>query len=222
MHLAKRDADGIPVERDADCDEIARRVFSNWIPDRGQREIRRELRADERRALEVRAAALADAMLPYDRSDKRARAKAEAYLAAMFAGFRSSRQQDDAAEAMVDVTAAVLRGFPLWVITRVCLSASRGEDGFNPRFAPNDSELYAAAQRLMLPYRKAMATTQALLSAPVEKPVPPPLKSIQGPRKAHISTEAAPPKPVDFGDGRHAQRVMADIAARRADREAQA
>jgi hypothetical protein len=165
---AKKTAEGLPVKFDRDTDfEIPRRLFSAFKPNVGPRELRREMRPDERAAIEARAAALELALRPFDPQDERATVTAS--IAAMFGGFRAMRQQGDDVESIATVTRAVLREFPAWAIAEACLRIARHETKIDPRFAPNDSEIIDVVRNVVSQYRDNLEQAKALLEAPVER-----------------------------------------------------
>jgi hypothetical protein len=167
---AKRDADGLSVAFDRECDlEMPRCLFSAWIPDAGQREIVRALTAGERAKLDTRAVALEQALTPY-LPDEGHRVSAE--IAAMFGGFRAMRQLGEDIAATVEITRRVLRQFPLWAIAKGCMLIAQGCCGLDRRYAPNDAEIYEVMAEIVRPYREALQRVLALLSAPVEEPKP--------------------------------------------------
>lgn len=205
---------------DRRCDVELQRLFSAWIPDDGARAVRRALTGEERGALMARERELAGALHPYLPGERDA---VEAQLAGMFTGFRSMRQQGEDAEGIVATTAAVLQPFPVWAIAKACMKIARREAGLDPRFAPNDTEIFGVVDAIVKDYRKTLATVEALLIAPVEGepralPAPPPIDPgeldamrlrLQGKLTSGPAFEKREP------DGKHAERVAADLAARR-------
>lgn len=195
------------------------KLFSAWIPNAGPRGIRRALSDTERQAVEARADELRGALHGYLDSERDA---VEAAIAAMLGGFRSMKQDGESAEGIVIVSAGVLRPFPLWAIEKGCLKIARGDTDLDRRFAPNDTEIYAVIDVIVKEYQKALATVEALLRAPVEIPCalpsPPPVteSDIEN-RLALIG------RPLSTGtalekrtvDGKHAERVAADLERRR-------
>lgn len=151
------------------CVDIARRVFSPWIPEVGPRELRRHLTGIERGLLDARANALRASLVPYSPEERR---KVQGMLAAMLGGFRNAKQRGEGAETMVEVTAAVLRDFPVWVIAETCIRIAQNKAGLDARFPPNDSEIHTVCERILLPYRRQLGEAEALLKAAVEKPKP--------------------------------------------------
>jgi hypothetical protein len=187
--------------------EIPRRLFVAWIPDDGPREIRRVLTADERWLLEARATALQDALRPFSENERN---MVRLTVSTLLGGYRAMRHHGEDVEGAVEVTLAVLRNFPAWAITRGCAKIARDgivRDGVSERrWAPNDAEISGIVGGIVREYQGHMRQAFALLTAPVEKPTPP-----------RPNLPAAPrPRPVRDG---YAQRVMADIEARRAKKE---
>jgi hypothetical protein len=162
----KRDAEGLPVTFDLECDrEIPKRVFSAWKEDRKAREIVRELSVSEHEILAVRATALEQALEPYRPVENE---QVRACIAAMFSGFRSMRQVGEEMSATVEITSNVSRSLPAWAIAKACMMIARGQTDLDNRFAPNDTEIFAVVEGIVRPYREALQRAHALLSAPVE------------------------------------------------------
>jgi hypothetical protein len=146
------------------------RLWSNWIPSDRARSVVRELRNDERTALERRAEGLRRALVPYSQLDDD---RVAASVATMFGGFRSLRQQGDDAVAAVDGAMLALRSFPAWAIEKGCLAIQRGEaPQLDTRYPPNDAQICRIVTDIVKPYRAALTSANALLSAPVEPPAP--------------------------------------------------
>jgi hypothetical protein len=164
---AKLTADGLPVFFDGEVDVAIPGRLICFRPDHGPVEIRRPMEAVERGAVEARAAALEIALAPFSVEEK---PQLEASVGAMFAGFRSMRQQGEDIESTVAITLAVLREFPAWAITKVCLKIARHEAGFDQRFAPNDAELASAVSKIIDPYRRNLRQARQLLDAVVDSP----------------------------------------------------
>jgi hypothetical protein len=165
---AKKTAEGLPVKFDQEADyEIPRRLFSAFKPAVGHREIKRNMRADERVVIEARGAALELALQPFDPSADRTTVNAS--IAAMLGGFRSMRQEGEDLQSVATVTRAVLREFPAWAITQGCLKIARRETKIDPRYAPNDSQIHEVVQAIVAPYRENMEMAQSLLAASVEQ-----------------------------------------------------
>lgn len=171
----------------------------------------RPLAGDERAMLEGRAAALRAGLAGYSGGVIHL---VDAALGAMLGGFRSMRQEGAEVSAILEVLRGVLAPFPLWAIERGCLAIARGETGLDKRFAPNDAEICGMVAGIVRPYRKTLATIEALLAASVEPP------------EARRALGQAP-RPVSRGDGRftlpgdgkHVERVAAELAAGKAVRE---
>lgn len=201
---ARKEPDGLPVKFDREVDlEIPQRLIC-WRPDHGPFELRREMRSDERAVVEARFAALELALRPYN--DQQV-GEINASIGAMLAGFRSMRQQGDDVESTIAITRAVLREFPAWAILQGCLKIARRETRCDPRFAPNDAEISDVIRSIIKPYQEARAAATALLGAVIQQGALPQ-------RGSGRETHREPP--LAAGDGKHGQRVLADIAARKA------
>lgn len=214
-----------PPYFDRYCDIELAKLFTGVIVTGRPREIVRELLPDERTALERRVAELQSALQPYG-ADERDMVLAE--IAAMLSGFRSMRHQGDDVDGIVNASASVLAPFPLWAIAKGCMKIARREAGLNPSFAPNDTEIYGLVDAIVRDYRKTLETIEALLAAPVDQ-----VRALPAPQPCRGEVEArlgrplqpAPYLPVREGgdrapDGRHAARVAADLADRKARRDA--
>jgi hypothetical protein len=209
---AKRDANGLPVRLDQECDiDLPRRLFAPWIPDTGPRAIARALSAEERAKIEARATALEDALKPFTRNDEHA---VRASINGLFSGYRTMRQLGEDARAVVDVTMAVLREFPAWAIAQACRKIVCGETKLDRRFPPNDTEIFDVVAGVVRPYNENLRQAKALLSAPVDEP------RSRGPsgRLAPIGPwpEKAPQRPqVEPMTRSRREALMADLAARK-------
>lgn len=216
------DAGSLSVYHDHECDiDLPARLFSAWHPAGGQRAIIRALTNDERGKLTARVELLTSAIAGYTETEQ---PSVEAEIAAMLNGFRSMRQRGDEVTATVQIIARVLRDFPPWAIAKGCMSIARQEAGLDPRFPPNDNQIYAVVDEIVKPYRRRLLRSQALLAAPVEATEARPTREQVEAMLGRKIPEARPGRPPvednqDRGDGRHAERVMADLAARKARRE---
>lgn len=216
-------------DREADI-EIPQRVLGAWTPAGGVRELRRALTPAERETVAARAQALADALHPYTVSE---RTQVEIAIGGMLAGFRSMRQIGADGEAVVIVMCNVLRDFPPWAIAQGCIAIAQGravdEEGkpLDRRWPPNDAQVYAVVAEIVRVHRKNLAQAQGLLVATVEAPEPvrPSGEEIEAALgrpvapKVLQSTFVAPPERLP-GDGKHFERIKADLEARRARRMA--
>lgn len=217
----RTDGENLPALFDPECDRvIPDRVFSGWVPSDGPRAIVRHLRPAERAKVEARAIALRNAVTAHHVSENR---KVRAELAAMLGGFRAMRQQGDDALAMIEVTARVVREFPLWAIAKGCMEIAQNKASLDPRWPPNDDQVYAVVTGIVALYRKHLKIAEALLVAPLEEQDPPrPARAdVEATLGRSVTTPAKPDQPAPEAphDGKHAQRVMADLAARKARHE---
>lgn len=201
---AKLDAEGLPAFLDRECDiEIPVRVFSGVILSNSHRELVRALTEEERAKVESRALALQNALAPFSPAEKD---QVEADVGAMLSGFRALRQEGDNGTAMVEVTCAVIQEFPRWAIGKACIAIAQGRVELDPRYAPNDGQIYKAVADIVQPYIARLRTARDLLAAPV-------MRRFEKPP----ALPGRPPEPP--GDGNHAQRVLTEIAARKAERD---
>jgi hypothetical protein len=197
---AKKDENGLPLRRDP-ADQLTR--LATWRPHAGPWNLGRPLTATEREALEIRAAALEEALEPFGDEDIEA---VESDLGAMFNGFRSMRQQGADVAYTVEITRAVLRreGAPVWAIARACQRIAAGRADLDKHWPPNDAEIVAIVRAEVGAYAQRLDEARRTLSAVADEP------------RAGASARRAPSSP---GDGKHAERVAADVAARKAARE---
>lgn len=207
--LAKTDSDGLPIVYDRAIDlELPKKVFSHWIPTVGPRAKIRELTAEERSSLEIRAASLEVCLTPFRKGDP----DVEAAIYGMFGGFRAMRARGEDALATLEVVTAILAEFPAWAIIKACLKIAKT----NLNWALNDGQIYAEVKEIVRLYKFHHDQAHALLDAPVEAPPKPiPVGSRQ--------TAAEPTEdPVRVpGDGKHFDRIKADLEARKARSAAQ-
>lgn len=193
-----------PALIDRECDFVLPRLFAPWREDGKLQEIVRALTDGERSKLEMRRDELIAGLAPF--SDAQFGA-VEAAIDAMFAGFRSMRSKGDAADAETGISAAVLREYPRWAIEDACFMIARGKAGLDPQWPPNDAQIVEVVERIILSRRKTLKTITALLEAPVATP-----DRLPAGQRPRIS---GPIHGAPRDDG-HAERVAADLAARRA------
>ena len=213
------------LDQEADF-ELPRKLWENWIPAKGKRAIVRAFTDAERDCVQRRHAELTRGLEPFLPQQ---RDRIRAPLHAMLGGFRSLRESGEDAETAVEVLLAVLRDFPAWAIEEACIRIARRDIDIDPpldrRWAPSDSQIYAAVSAIVQPFRKALATAQALLDAPVALPPAPrpsraEIESKLGRAVNDRTVAPATPVPAEIGDGKHAQRVMEDLRRRKALAEA--
>ena len=128
---------------------IPARVWSNWIPSIGRRELKRALTADERGLLERRKADLIEGMRPYLPSSDRD--EFNSILGGLLGGYRSMRHEGEDVEAVLAVLQHVLRDFPLWAISEGCRRIVMNEAGLDPRWPPNDAQIHAVVKAVVEP-----------------------------------------------------------------------
>ena len=218
------DASNLPAEIDRVADiDIPRRVWSALIIDGVPREIVRPLTLDERCALEVRVARLAPAMRPFSELDADSVAQA---LADMYSSFPSMRHAGADALGRVDTAMRVaLVNFPAWAIEEACRSIQvngyeRCEDGrcwIEKNWPPSDAGIVVVVERIVKRRADALKQAKDLLAAPVE-----PRIEQRRLTREEIEAKIGRKLTVPGGDGKHMERVNAELAARKAAREAQA
>jgi hypothetical protein len=147
------------------------RLWSAWVPVSGARTIRRSLTDNERAALVARR----DALLPFVSGylDEE-RDQIAVSIGGMFGGYRSMRQDDRAAAAIIAGTLNLVREFPAWAIVKACDSIRRNgiwkpaTMKYDRTWPPNDAEIIAAVRdelRLIEPQYRRVAS---MLTAEVE------------------------------------------------------
>lgn len=197
---------------DRECDlEIPRRLICDRDVHGIARQVRRSLAPSERALVIARAQCLEDALRPFGDHE---RDQVLADLAAMFSGFRYMRQVDEAADAALEITMAVLREFPAWAIGRGCAAIVR--ERIERRFAPNDTEILDAVRAAVRPYREVERQARALLEAKVEPPAPP------RPSRAEIEAKLGrqPAQRLTPMTDERRSNIAADLAVRRSRNEA--
>jgi hypothetical protein len=211
--IIRRDAGNLPPLVDPMTDRrIPDLVFSNWIPSTGPRAVIRPLSEHERALVEARAGDLRGALLPLPREHNN---RAGAALAEMLGGFRSTLRVDyETALDMAESLARLLSPYPAWAIERACSLIRAGDAGLDKHYAPNDTQIVEVVRGVVRHYQRTLAVMDALLTAPVEPPSPTRQKLPATTGQAQTAKRIA--------DGKHAQRVLADLEARKQQREAQA
>lgn len=195
----------VNVEADS---KIPLRVWANWIPVHGHRPLVRALTEDEHSIVARRARELDEGLKPFQEGEKD---RVRAALHAMLGGFRSLKARDENAEASVEVLLCVLRDFPAWAIDAAAMRIAKREAGLDPRWPPNDAEIHAVVSAVVEPYIGVRDRLQSLLAAPVEKPQP-----IERPQPQHDWHVFKWRQYQFVGDGKHAARVLAELAERKA------
>ncbi len=134
------------------------------------------------------------------------------------------RVSADDIDVMVHVLLVVLRDFPAWAIKEACRRIVMNEAGLDGEWPPNDIQVHAVVANVVKPYREALNKVTALLEAPIEPPEPPRLSRAEIEAKLGRPLLSMPPEakaiadPPEPYDGKHMQRVEAELVARRARR----
>lgn len=168
---------------------------------------------DEKAIIQKRNTDLEGGLIPFMPEQ---RDEVRSALHAMLGGFRSLRETGDDAETAVEVLLAVLREFPAWAIDETCLRIAQCDIAIDPpldrRWAPSDAQIHACVTAIIRPYRDTLRAARALLAAQVATPEP------QRPSRAEIEAKLGRSigEAQSVNDGKHAQRVAADLAARKA------
>ena len=193
-----------------------------WTGSDGVAELRRPLTVDERTKLERRDGELRSALAPWPTSSREV---LEAEVSLML-NFPANRGLDEtAAMGFVAQYLQLTRDRPHWAIVKACRMVRLGKAGLPPAYCPTEAEFNLLIDREVAYYERALAKAQKVLDAKVRPPDPPKPKRRQrlkpslvrlfGEGKAEVKT----PVRSTADDGNHAARVMADIAARKAQRE---
>ena len=127
--------------------------------------LRRALAAEERAALEQRAAELRAALVPIadDQHDAVARA-----VSAMLGGFSQMLRKNDAeAVAITNGYLTVMRERPAWAIVATCLKVRAGSAGTSLDFPPPEPRLNWLVGETLAPYRARLAAIERLLAAKI-------------------------------------------------------
>jgi len=183
-----------PAGADRLCDIALPRLVC-WRPDKGPLEIVRALDAEERSRLAALEVELEYCLMPYDGEMEGKEVRFA--ITILFSGFRSLlRQEGISVEILVDTLMVHLGDMPAWAIKQGCKLIGQQDRPF----APNDGQIITAIRDVARVHQDRLRNVRALLAAEVADRTP----LVQTPRKT-----------VDrFGDGKHAQRIAADLAAR--------
>jgi hypothetical protein len=181
--------------------------------------LRRRLTDVEKSALEQRASELRNALVPWPESSRDMLLEE---LSGMLGAWPSMQRLDE--ETAMCMAAAYLwtvRERPHWAIIKACEMVRAGTAGLNPVYCPSEPEFNIIIGRRVAPYADALRRTQALIDAKVEASAPRKLTREEIEAKLGRPLGEAAPEPAKapasrVGDGRHAERAMADLAARKA------
>lgn len=223
------------LDREADI-EIPNRLWSGWTPKNGKRSIVREFTDEEADIVARRKDALVRGLRPMgDGEPLSAVSEAEwpsdvliasAKLSAMLGGFRPFRERGEGLKHLVRILLHVLKEFPAWAIVEACdrITNLKVPD-INLDWPPSDTRIFAIVRDVVAPYREQLVKTMALLEAPIETPretvsQPDPTPEQQAQMMAHLAKQAAEDRePSPEAEPGYMARVLADIAARKKERE---
>jgi hypothetical protein len=213
--------DKLPALFDREADRsIPDRVLM-WTDSKGAAELRRPLTVSERTALERRANDLRSALAPWPMVN---RVVLEAEVSLML-NFPANRGLDEtAAMGMVAQYLMLSRDRPHWAIVKVCRMVRLGKAALPAAYCPTEAQFNLLIEREVADYERQLARTQRILDAKVlpADPPKPTLAEIEarlGRPLGEAPAEVKAPASVAPSDGNHAARVLADIAARKAQRE---
>lgn len=217
-------AEIVPITRDDKLPALVDLETDRRIPDRvlmWMAELRRPLQPAERTALQRRAGELRSALAPWPPSS---RDELEGEVSLMLNVPANRGLDETAAMGFVAQYLQLTRTRPHWAIVKVCRMVRLGKAGLPPAYCPTEAEFNLLIDREVAYYERAFAKAQKVLDAKVRPPDPPkPTRAEMEARfpliGASPSTEAQARPPPTASDGNHTARVMADIAARKAQRE---
>lgn len=210
-------SENLPAVFDREADRtIPDRVLA-WVGSDGVAELRRPLTAAERQIVERRVGLLRRVLAP---SPKAERNRLEGEMSLMLGGFTVMQKiAEVAARDLVAQYLQLSRDQPFWAIVEACRMVRSGKAGLPVQYCPNELEFNTIIRRLVSDYERRLIAAQRLLDARVQPPPAPKLTREEIEAKlgrafgARASSEPQAP-PVSPGDGRHAERVLADLAAR--------
>jgi hypothetical protein len=204
------------VDRDIADRVVAFRLGTN--PETEEPVLRRELSAPEREALDRRADELRRAVAPAPASSRDTLLGA---ISGMLGAFPTMQRFDPATALAIAANYLwTVREEPHWAIARACDQVRANGAGLNPSYCPSEPEFAAVVKRCVEAYRRQLRKTKALLRAKVDAPVPKLTKAELEAKLGRSIGERPERIPKPELDGKHASRVMAELAARRAAREA--
>jgi hypothetical protein len=186
--------------------------------------LRRPFSTSEQSALERRVRELQCAVAPFENKNRDEVLHA---INAMLGAFMMMQRYDQ--PTALGVAAGYLwtaqqQKRPTRAIIKTCEMVRFGSAGLNPKYPPNEPEWSILIGQLVEPYISALRRTERLMTSKIAAPLPPKLTreeieaKLGHPLGTPSSEAKAPPVPV--GDGKHTQRVFAELAARKARREA--
>jgi hypothetical protein len=115
-----------------------------------------------------------------------------------------------------------VRERPHWAIVKACSDVRHGSAGINREFCPSEPTFNGIIGRLVQPYEDALRRTERLLAAKIAPPPAPKLTRAEIEARLGRRLDAPPAaeaNPTPAANGNHVARTMADLAARKAERE---
>lgn len=195
---------------DVESIRLLRALRRGCTDDDGVRLLTRSLTDDERSLLLRRAAYL-------EHAAAFASAKESAMeISGLLSRWPSARASGEEAQIIVAQYVSTLSAFPLWAIKRACEPGACAEiEGYNPAFPPSAEQLFLFVRNCVQGLERERAEIKETLSGRVEELLGKPSKA-QLEERLRREIRGRPLRPVQLpGDGKHAQRVAADLAARR-------
>jgi hypothetical protein len=197
------------IDRDLHC------VVSFWEGGgvgMGTPVLRRPFKAPEQSLLEHRVWELRCAVAPFEARSRDALLQA---ISGMLGAFPMMQRFDQ--HVALSIAAGYLmtvRQQPHWAILRACELVRTNKAGLNPDFCPSEPQFVTVVVGLVKPYADALRRAEQLLEAKVDAPSGPKLTGVR--RRLRRKPHRCRPATASM----HAGRVMADLAAQKALREA--
>lgn len=198
--------------------DIPDRTVTRWTgtgEERGEPVLRRALTSDERAAVAHRRDELRNAVAPAPEASRNMLLRA---IKGMLGAYPAMQRYDDGtATAIAANYLWTVREEPHWAIAKACDEVRSAAAGLNPSFAPTEPEFATVVAKLVATYRQRLAQAEAVLRAGVDKLPAPPLtkEEIEAKLGRPIGERPNPLWPEEAAGG-HAERVAADLAARKA------
>jgi hypothetical protein len=221
--ITREDQLPLPFHREADRN-IPDRILA-WTGSNGVAELRRPLTDDERGTLARRVSELLSALAPWP---KQSGDELKGEISLMLNVPANRGLDERAAMGFVLQYLQLCRNRPHWAIVKVCRNVRLGKAGLSPAYCPTEAEFNRLIDQEVAAFERALRRGRAILEAKALPSDPP--KPTQAEIEAKLGrtisgaeekeSEARPS--ADAGDGNHAARVMAELAARKARRESAA
>jgi Helix-turn-helix domain len=219
--------DRLPAQYAREIDRDLHCVVSFWEGGgvgAGTPVLRRPFKASERGLLERRVWELRCAVAPFEARSRDALLQA---ISGMLGAFPAMQRFDQhAALGIAANYLMIVRQQPHWAIVKACEMVRTNKAGFNPDFCPSEPQFVTAVAQLVKPYADALRRVESLVDAKVDRPPAPKPTREEGeaklgrPLPQTVASNEVKSTPMPVGDGNYAERVLADLAARKARRAA--